>query len=153
MTKDITNPARNNLRQARKRRGLERKQVAFLLERKSTDEISRYEKGEYLPSLRTALLLEAIYQMPIRLLFQAMFDEYRTEILRKTQEHPHLFPDNRWFPKHADQLRQEEYCFFSELLRRHIPNQLELEIVNKHVVSLVNTSSDFKNGKNPFSEH
>lgn len=153
--KTNTNTARqqnqqNNLWQARKRAGLERKQVAFLLSKKSTDEISRYERGKYLPNLKTALKLEIIYQLPIRLLFQDLSEQLRTEIDEIKEKHIHLLPNTNWFPKSSEQLKQEEFCFYAELLTKHIPNQLELETVTKHIIALNNIVSDYKQGRKPF---
>lgn len=144
---------KNHLWQARRRSRLERKQVAFLLARKSTDEISRYEKGSYLPSLKTALKLEVIYRMPLRFLFQTHYEQYQSEISELRKQHVNLFPDGNWFPKPAEQLRQEEFCFYAQLLKSHVPSSLELESVTKHVIALSNTISDFKQGRDPFSNN
>jgi DNA-binding XRE family transcriptional regulator len=146
----MTTTIKNNLWQARKRSGLERKQVAFLLAHKTTDDLSRYEKGIYLPSLKTALKLEIIYRMPIRLLFQSLFEEYRAEILRIREQHGGIFSNNYSFPKASDELKQEEICFYSELLKGRVPSSLELESVTKHTISLINTVSDYKQGRKPF---
>lgn len=140
---------KNNLRQARLRAGLEQKQVAVLLAQKSTDEISRYERGVYSPALKIALKLEIIYQMPIRLLFQDLFEECRREISAIKAEHPQALPNNHWFPAHARQLEQEEFCFYAELLKKRVPSRLELEAIVKHVIALNNTASRFKQGVNP----
>src|SRR5258708_27360537 len=119
MSKNNSN--KNNLQQARKQSGLERKQVSFLLNKKSIDEISLYEKGVHLPNLRTALMLEAIYQMPIKLMFQALFEECRDKITEMKQHHPQLFPDDNWYPGHSEQLMREEFCFYSQILQSSIP--------------------------------
>jgi transcriptional regulator with XRE-family HTH domain len=138
----------NNLRQARHRAGLERKQVAFLLSKKSTDELSRYERGIYPPNLKTALRLEIIYKMPVRLLFQELFEQLRAEIGDMRAKQSSLLPDNYWFPKSAEQLKQEEFCFYAELLKNHLPNGLELETITKHIIALSQAVSDFKQGRN-----
>lgn len=152
MKTNINPPIKNNLWQARERSGLERKQVAFLLKQKSTDEISRYERGIYLPNVRTALKLETIYQMPIRLLFQSLFEQFRREIAEAKEQHAPLLPNNNRFPKHLEQLKQEEFCFYSELLKTRVPNELELGEVTKHIIALSNTVSDYKQGHNPFAK-
>lgn len=144
-------PIQNNLWQARQRGGLERKQVAFLLSKKSIDEISRYERGMYLPSLKIALKLEIIYQTPVRLLFQKLFEQCRSEISEVRQRHSQRFPDNRWFIKNPEQLRHEEFCFYGELLKNHVPSSLELESATKHTITLINTVSDYKQNRKPSS--
>jgi transcriptional regulator with XRE-family HTH domain len=144
---------KNNLWQARKRIGLERKQVAFLLSHKTTDDISRYEKGNSLPNLNTALKLEIIYRVPIRLLFQSLFEEYREEIFALKKRQSVTFAQNlNKIPKAADELKQEESCFYADILKSHVPSRLELEAVTRHTISLINTVSDYKQGKNPFSD-
>ena len=69
-----TNITTRFLWQARQRSGLTQKTIAHLLGRKFTDEISRYENGQRIPTLQTALKLEIIYRVPIRLLF---YEKYR----------------------------------------------------------------------------
>ena len=142
----------NNLWRARNRAGLERKQVAFLLSKKLTDEISRYERGLCLPSLQTALKLEIIYRLPVHLLFEGLFEELRTEINERRRKHQFLLPGEAWFPKPVEQLRQEEFCFYADLLKQHIPSNLEMEIVNRHIIALNNTLINFKQDRNPFAD-
>ena len=151
METNTNNAIENNLWQARQRRGLERKQVAFLLSKKSTDEISRYERNLYVPSLKTALKFEVIYQMRVRLLFQELFEQSRAEISKIRDGRPQLLPGGSWFAKDAEQLKQEEFCFYGELLKSRVPNSLELEAVTKHTIALINTVSDYKQGRRPFS--
>lgn len=150
MKTNTNNTTKNNLWQARQRSGFERKQIAVLLSRKVADEISRYEKGINLPNLKNALKLEIIYQMPIRLLFQPLFEQCRREISAIRQQQAQQIPDNNWFPNNAEQLKQEEFCFYSELLKTHIPKELELGAVTKHIIALNNTVTDYKQGRNPF---
>ncbi|MCA1622477.1 MAG: helix-turn-helix transcriptional regulator [Acidobacteria bacterium] len=142
---------KNNLWQARQRSGLERKQVGFLLSKKSIDEISRYERGVYLPSLKTALKFEIIYQTPVRLLFQELFEQSRREISEIKERQANSLPGDRWFVKDAEQLKQEEFCFYAELLKSRVPSSPELEAVTKHTIALINAVSDYKQGRKPFS--
>lgn len=142
---------KNNLLQFRRRSGLEPKQVAFLLSKKSGDELYRYEKGNYFPDLPTVLKLEIIYHTPIRLLFQELFESLRADINERRKSHPQLFPGREWFPKTNEQLSQEEYCFYTEILKNRFPTTLEVEIISKHNIALTNTLSDYKQGRNPFS--
>jgi len=130
----------NKLWQARERTGLERKQVA-LLAGKTADEISRYERGLNQPNLKTALKLEIIYRMPVRLLFPDLFRELEDEVAAIRKQYS--FPDNEWFPAAKEQLSEEEFCFYGKLLQNRIPNELELRTVKRHVTDLINTASGF----------
>lgn len=121
-----------------------------MLSKKSTDEISRYERGIYPPNLKTALKLEIIYQMPLRLLFAELFEELLQEVNEARRKHPQLLPQAGWFPKPAEQLRQEEFCFYAELLKTRIPNELEIRTVIKHIIALSNITSDLRQGRKPF---
>lgn len=150
MKNDTNKNIKNNLWQARKRSGLALKQIAVLLGYKAGYKISRYEKEVYQPSLKTALSLEIIYQMPVRLLFQPLFEESRREITATKQQHEQLFAGVNWFPDHAEQLKQEEVCFYGQLLQSRVPSQLELEAATKHIISLSNIVSQYKQGRNPF---
>ncbi len=141
---------KNNLWQARKRSGLARKQISLLLGHKSPDEISRYEKEVYLPSLKTALKLEIIYQMPVHLLFQSLYEQSRREISAIKLEHEHLFAGSEASPDRAEQLKSEETCFYGQLLKSHVPSQLELETATKHIIVLSNIVSQYRQGRNPF---
>jgi transcriptional regulator with XRE-family HTH domain len=127
MKTNTNSPAQSNqlngLWQGRHRAGLERKQVAFLLSKKSTDELSRYERGIYPPNLKTALRLEIIYQMPVRLLFRELFEQLRTEINEIKAKHPLL-----------------------------LPNGLEIETITKHIIALGKTVSDYKQDRQSFAD-
>jgi transcriptional regulator with XRE-family HTH domain len=58
----------NRLWLARKRSGYEHKQVASLLDYKTIQQVSLYETGLRMPSLKTALKFAIIYRLPIRTL-------------------------------------------------------------------------------------
>lgn len=65
--------------------GLEQKQAAFLLGHKSTTQLSRYERGGRIPSLRTALKLESAYATPLRVLFSELFNELHGEVQKRRE--------------------------------------------------------------------
>lgn len=142
---------KNKLWQARERAGLERKQVAFLLSKKSPNEIYKYEGGKYKPNLETGLKFEIIYRMPVRLLFQELFEDLYDEIDKIKKENPKLFPDNNWFPPHSEKLKQGEACFYAELLKTRFPSESEIKAVREHVTSLMQTMNEYQEGRNPFS--
>jgi hypothetical protein len=121
------------------------------LSKNSTDEISRFERGAGLPNLETALKFEIIYRTPIKLLFQELFERLQSEIDKIKKANPKLFPDNNWFPPHSEKLTQGEACFYAELLKNRIPTEFEIQTVVQHVTSLMNTVTDYKARRNPFS--
>ncbi|MBK9156433.1 MAG: helix-turn-helix transcriptional regulator [Chloracidobacterium sp.] len=141
---------RNDLRRARLRCGLEQKQVAFLLNQRSAAEISRYETGFYLPSLKTLLKLEVIYHMPIRLMFQRLFEECQVEVMERKREHTHILSNSDWYPKWPVQLKEGEFCFYANLLTNQIPTEPELKTVSKHILNLMNTTDSYKQGLDPY---
>ncbi len=128
-----------NLRKARIRAGLERKQVANLLGQNSPGLISTYERGEYKPILKTALKLEVIYRTPLRILFESLFKECKHEVLAQWQKYSRSLPMQAWFPRNREQLRMEEFCFYAEILKGEAASDQELEDVRKHNVAMVNT--------------
>lgn len=142
---------KNNLLEFRRRCGLEPKQISFLLGKKSTDDLYRYENGNRYPNLPTALKLAVILATPVHFLYQDLFQEAKSEIAEKRKNYPLIFPERAWFPTNAEHLKQEEPCFYADILKSRIPTALELEAVNKHTLALINTVSDYKQGRNPFS--
>lgn len=145
------NKPKNNLLEVRRRSGLEPKQISFLLGKKSTDDLYRYENGNRYPNLPTFLKLSIILATPPHFLYQILFRELKEEIAEKRNSHPLMFPERAWFPTNAEHLGQEEYCFYADILKSRIPTALELEVINKHTLALINTVSDYKQGRNPFS--
>jgi transcriptional regulator with XRE-family HTH domain len=76
----------NRLWLARKKLGLGQKQVAYLLNLKTADQVSRYEKRMRVPTLETALKLEIVYGLPLRILFKDLFDELQRDISQRAQK-------------------------------------------------------------------
>lgn len=139
MQNDTNIKIKHSLRQARLRCGLDQKQVAFLLNQGNANQISRYENGERIPSLMTSIKLEIIYHTPIKILLQALFEQYQTEINKRRKENAHLFPREDWFLRPNDLLKQEEFCFYAEILKDRKPTLIEKQIINRHVLALINT--------------
>src|ERR1043165_6795745 len=95
--------------QTRKRRGLEQKQVAYLLNHHTPDQVSRYELGARLPTLETALLLEMIYGVPLRVLYKDLYERLQSELRERLKRVPQLQE------RLADFLEEEsvrEYCAY-----------------------------------------
>ena len=129
------NKTRNQLWLARKRLGLGQKHAAFLLNHRTTDQISRYEKGQRLPGLKLLLQLEIIYGVPARILYRDYYEELRAGIEKRansirttnsTYALPHLGPE-----------LFSEFCSHEELLLNPHLSQTERDQVRKHVVTLM----------------
>lgn len=70
----------NQLRIARRQRGLGRKSVAQLIGHRSAWTLARYEQGRALPPLRIALKLETIYRQPVAFLWPDLYSELRKDV-------------------------------------------------------------------------
>lgn len=92
----------NYLRTHRKRSGLTQEDVAFLLELKSCQIISRYEQLTRIPSLRSALACQVVFDVAPRELFPGMYRNIekltivRVELLAKRIEARHPNRTNDW---------------------------------------------------------
>jgi transcriptional regulator with XRE-family HTH domain len=64
----------NYLRTHRKRTGLSQSDISFLVRLTSKSVLSRYERGESQPSLRTALACQAAFGTPVSELFAGLSD-------------------------------------------------------------------------------
>lgn len=124
----------NRLWLARKRRRLRQKQVAYLLNHHTVDQISRYEKGLRVPTLETALMLEIIYATPLRVLFKELYERLQDDIGARAR-------DAQSIKSLAEGLNQGEgemksFCTYGELLSVPSLSQPELDEVRKHVTHL-----------------
>ena len=124
----------NRLWLARKRRGLEQKQVAYLLNQQSIDQLSRYEQGTRLPSLTVALKLEVIYGVPLRLLFKELFDSLEDEVWQRISLSAPL--QKRYGTRTTNRVGLTEYCAFTELLLMPNASDADRSRVRGHVTAL-----------------
>ena len=76
----------NNLWTYRKKNGLSQRKVAFLLGHKGSSQLSHYERGAKLPSLKNALRLEIIYHVPVAFLFRELHEGLRMEIRKRGEK-------------------------------------------------------------------
>jgi len=76
----------NYLRGCRKGLGLSQKEMAFLLGCRNGGSVSRYERFTREPTLKTALMLEAVLGVAIRELFGGAFEQARQQTARQAQE-------------------------------------------------------------------
>jgi transcriptional regulator with XRE-family HTH domain len=78
---------RNNyLRSHRKQVGLSQSEVAFLLGFDEDGQVSRYEKGEIIPPLRTALALATVFDTSVSTLFSEMQHAVDRNILSRMKQ-------------------------------------------------------------------
>lgn len=124
----------NRLWLARKRRSLRQKQVAYLLNHYTADQVSRYEKGTRMPTLETALMLEIIYGVPLRVLFKEQYEELQIEVRRKIEANPSL--------KHIKDIEEaghrdsKQFCTYEDTANIPAVSQAELVPVYRHIAKL-----------------
>ena len=134
MSEGGKNTVENLLWQTRKRRGLEQKQVAYLLNHHTPDQVSRYELGTRLPTLEIALLLEMIYGAPLRILYKDLYDRLQGEMRGRLERVPQMAGRLPEF-LHRDSIR--EYCAYGDLIRTTDPQQTDLLKARQHVTELM----------------
>lgn len=127
---------KNHLFVVRKKNGLGQKQIAALLGHKTIDQISRYERGARLPSLKTALKLQIIYHLPINALFQGYYNKCFDEIENKAK----TSGENASFV--LDSTTKMEICTYLELLESAQVPLSVMEKVGKHILQLMNTRTE-----------
>lgn len=129
------NKTHNQLWLARKRLGLGQKQVARLLNHKTTDQVSRYEKGERLPGLKLLLQFEIIYGVPPRVLYRDYYEQLQAEITRLAFSLQTLTSAYALAP--AEPKLLAEFCSYEELLQNPKLSQAENDRIRKHIVTLM----------------
>lgn len=128
----------NRLRPARKRLNLEHKHVAYLLGHKSNDQISRYETDVRLPSLETALELEIILGVPVRLLFPDLYQRLRGTIRARAE-------NNRALGGRLKNIFGDGLCPYAENLSAPAPSPEEFNKAHDHAIEMVNKVSARRN--------
>jgi transcriptional regulator with XRE-family HTH domain len=127
------NTTQNRLWQTRKRRGLEQKQVAYLLNHHTPDQVSRYEIGTRLPTLETALLLEIIYNAPLRVLYKDLYERLQADLKDRFERVPHL---EERLAEFLTEGSVREYCAYQELAHVGQPSQADVLKVRLHITEL-----------------
>jgi transcriptional regulator with XRE-family HTH domain len=125
---------RNKLWIARKRVGLSQKQLASLLNHKTADQISRYERGSRIPTLRIALELEIALRTPLKHLFPELYEQLRKEIRQKVQQHP--FFKQIYQDALLTESENHECCTVADLLNKPHPSEIDKVKVRSHVTKL-----------------
>ena len=123
----------NRLWPARKRRGLEQKQVAFLLNQHTPDQVSRYELGTREPTLETTLLLEIVLGTPIRILYKDLYEQLQGEVRERLERVPQLHDRLAEF---LIENGLREYCAYRELLQTGQLSEADQIKVRRHVTEL-----------------
>jgi transcriptional regulator with XRE-family HTH domain len=136
-TQGGNNRTSNRLWLARKRRGLGQKQVAYLLGHKTPDLVSRYEKGAKLPNLQTALILEIIYGIPVRLLFKEHFESLQAKVHEKIKNNEAILSIYGSLLTENQELR--EFCAYEDMLKASNLSETDLSRIRRHATFLVNT--------------
>jgi transcriptional regulator with XRE-family HTH domain len=75
----------NYIRTYRKRFGLSQEELSFLLGVKSGSKVSRYEKFKQVPTLKTALALQAVVGVPVAELFAGIYEQAEKETSKRAR--------------------------------------------------------------------
>ena len=131
---------KNRLFLVRNKNSLQQKQVANLLGHKTTDQISRFERGTKLPSLQTALKLAIIYHAPLRVIFNGYYeaclrDLEKREKLLKAQENGTNY-------KPVTQIGETDFCTIEEKLKPFKVKDSDLDKARTHIANLINTRAE-----------
>jgi transcriptional regulator with XRE-family HTH domain len=129
----------NRLWQIRHQAGLEQKQIAYLLGHKSTDQVSRYERGARLPSFRTALKFELILRTPVSQIFPEQYQQCRAEIAERFR---HLGQSRASNQTHDDILTDSHLCTFLNLLLKKKLSGAEVNTARRHAIKLTRRLGD-----------
>lgn len=125
----------NQLLRARMKKSIGQKNVAVLLGHKSSAHLSQYESGERLPSLKTALKLGLIYNIPIHILLDGYLDACRNE-MRRGERNPNTPAGAR------DNLREIDCCSFEERLGPSHAAKSDLDKARNHATRLVRLQAE-----------
>jgi transcriptional regulator with XRE-family HTH domain len=109
----------NYLVAERKRLALSQEEVAFMLGKKSGEQVSRHERFSLVPTLETALEYEAIYKKPVSELFAGIFDAASDRVADRAEildEHDRKTKGMRRNLKQKELLQR---LAFEDVLKRH----------------------------------
>lgn len=125
----MPNTTTNRLWLARQRLGLGQKQVAKLLANQTTHQLSRYENGQRLPSLKMALKLSVIYKLPIRVLFPTSYQACLEELRSRA--------GSLSVKLDLDLTKPTDYCSYIEMINSEFLNATDQEKVRRHIKVLM----------------
>lgn len=132
----MSNKRSNRLRLVRMRLGYEQKQIVHLLGHKVTSLFSRLETGQKIPSLKVAVKLSILYRLPIRILFNAYYDECRRELNNRT--------DNlKQKPSFSiDITEPTDYCSYVEMMNASFVTDIDKAKIKRHAIQLLGERRD-----------
>jgi transcriptional regulator with XRE-family HTH domain len=123
----------------RRRKLLSQKAVSSFLGNRTNDQLSRYERGVQIPSLKNALKLGIIYDIPIRVLLDRYFEECRREtLLEGSAANMTRSAIVQEFEGKAD----SSYCTFEVLLRRRTLDQTDRDKLGSHIKVLMDKRAE-----------
>lgn len=126
---------KNRLALIRKRKGLEQKQVAAFLGHKTTDTVSRFERGATIPSLKAAFKLAIIYDLPVQILLDEYYKSCLGEIKKRDKNFDSL--ENNSGSTGSKTKSRDEFCTFEKLLKSAEVTETDLNKVRHHVTELL----------------
>src|SRR5215213_5470811 len=131
---------KNRLTLIRTKKALGQKQVALLLGHRTADQISRYERGAKLPSLKTALKLAIIYNLPVRVL---LYDYYNlcVDELRKREKVLKATESGFSLANHETD-EATEFCTYKEKLTLPVVKEQDLDKARHHIAELIEARSN-----------
>lgn len=126
---------KNRLAIVRRRKLLSQKQISTLLGKKNNDLVSRYERGVQVPTLKNALKLALIYNIPIRVMLDKYYEECRKEIAgEQTQDLAAYQP-----PVNRSGVEQDEdFCTYEEMLEQPELKPADANKIQAHLIKLMN---------------
>lgn len=127
----------NQLAVIRRRTLTLQKQVSKLLERRSTEDISRWEGGTKLPSLATALKLAVMYDIPARDILDGYFNMCRTAIKQQESRMGKKLNGSTEYNS-----LKIEFCSYEELMKKGSVTGEDLDSVRRHAVQLINRRAE-----------
>lgn len=113
----------------RKRLGYEQKQIAALLGHETKHQISRYENGQRIPDLQTAIKLAILYGLPVQVLFDGYFRRCRKELEARLK--------NSSLTIKADLDNAQDFCSYLENMESIPIDGRTIDKVRRHIKVLI----------------
>ncbi len=109
----------NYLVSERKRLALSQEEVAFMLGKKTGEQVSRHECFSLVPTLETALQYEAIYKKPVSELFAGLFDNAQADVADRAELLSNRERRTKGKERNAIKKQLFEGLAFGEILKNH----------------------------------
>lgn len=123
----------NALWRMRRKRGLEPKQVGWLLGHKSPDIVSGYERGDSNPNLTNALKLAVIYNCSVEDLFPERHESYRAELAANVLKIPGFLATSEDETHLSEQINK---CSYEDRLEDPNFSEKNGQVVRGHITKL-----------------